>query len=134
MNANLFLSQQACCYYFNSLHFDYFPVELTVPICPAVSVTMLGPGGAGDSADWELSKENVQPLRQGRRVDVLNTSLQTTGDLEMAQKTAEQRRWVHQPGASLLSHRRSGSQRRLTVCIFTSVFGADRPSNILPAL
>ena len=65
---------------------------------------MLGPGGAGDSADWELSKENVQPLRQGRRVDVLNTSLQTTGDLEMAQKTAEQRRWVHQTGAWLLSH------------------------------
>ena len=48
--------------------------------------------GGGDSADWELSKENVQPLRQGRRMDVLNSSLQTCADEQMAQKVAEQRR------------------------------------------
>ena len=50
-----------------------------------------GDRAGGDSADWELSKENVQPLRQGRRVDVLNSSLQTSGDEHMVQKVAEQR-------------------------------------------
>ncbi|XP_043188193.1 uncharacterized protein LOC122363243 isoform X1 [Amphibalanus amphitrite] len=49
-------------------------------------------GAGGDSADWELSKENVQPLRQGRRLDVLNSSLQPAADDQVAQKVAEQRR------------------------------------------
>ncbi|XP_037073534.1 mitotic checkpoint serine/threonine-protein kinase BUB1 beta-like [Pollicipes pollicipes] len=45
-----------------------------------------------EGSDWELSKENVQPLRQGRRVAALNSSLQTAGDEQTAQKVAEQRR------------------------------------------
>ena len=69
---------------------------------------MWGPGGGGDSTDWELSKENVQPLRQGRRVDVLNTSLQTAADEQTAQKIAEQRRSVI---------RRRQCRVRISVCV-----------------
>lgn len=29
--------------------------------------------------EWELSKENVQPIRQGRRLSSLNASLKVTG-------------------------------------------------------
>lgn len=55
---------------------------------------------ASTTNDWELSKENVLPLRQGRRVAVLNSSLQPTALSNTAdndtnalwRQTAEQRR------------------------------------------
>lgn len=43
-----------------------------------------------DSNEWELSKENVQPLRQGRKVASLTSALQhTPADLQQIKEQRE---------------------------------------------
>lgn len=44
-----------------------------------------------DNYEWELSKENVQPLRHGRNISSLMSALSTNEDQTKAQRT-EQRR------------------------------------------
>ena len=46
-----------------------------------------------EAPEWELSKENVQPIRRGRKVAALGESLAGTPD-ERAAKIAEQKRCV----------------------------------------
>jgi hypothetical protein len=47
-------------------------------------------GEAG--AQWELSKENIQPLKQGRKVAKLNTILHQHQDEDTARQIQEERR------------------------------------------
>lgn len=42
--------------------------------------------------EWELSKENVQPLRKGRKVEVLNETLRAKEESPAAPKICERQR------------------------------------------
>ena len=37
-----------------------------------------------DNSKWELSKENIQPLKQGRKVSILSTALDETTQNNLA--------------------------------------------------
>lgn len=41
---------------------------------------------------WELSKENVQPLRKGRNVEILNETLEVQGKCKDQSKTLDSQR------------------------------------------
>jgi len=48
--------------------------------------------------EWELSKENVQPLRKGRNVEILNETLQVKEKSKDQSKILDsQRRFNHSP-------------------------------------
>jgi hypothetical protein len=54
--------------------------------------------------EWELSKENVQPLRKGRKVEVLNEALRAKEESPARSKICEsERRFNHSPSPSTLT-------------------------------
>lgn len=47
--------------------------------------------------EWELYKENVRPLKRGRKVDVLNEALKSQSDNQLRKSLNEKRRSVENP-------------------------------------
>jgi checkpoint serine/threonine-protein kinase len=49
--------------------------------------------------EWELFKENVRPLKRGRKVELLNDALKSHNDNQLKKSLLENRRFIFfQPG------------------------------------